>query len=204
MKIGARISLLLLSAPGRASPAGGYLLLLCSLFGPSIGWSAPETRPPEACDFSALPANTWHLIHAEDGEGGKAFARAVVAEDVDRLYLWGTGGRQPARNVYLRYDLESFDPGDPRWLPAFPRARQGEWTAESFPPFRIYGQSGPDGLNYDEGPRLQVVGGYHSTNRIRWWDFDGVLRPSPVHTFNMACWDSRRSRILFFCDGFTF
>lgn len=161
-----------------------------------------EKTPPQP--FSSLPANTWVLIHSEDDSGGKAFARLVLAEDVGRLYLWGTGGKQPARNVFLRYELESLDPGDPRWLPAFPRSMDGKWTAESFPPFRIWGQSGPDGLQYDEGPRLQVVGGYHSTNRIRWWDFEGVRRPSPVHTFNMACWDSRRGRILYYCDGLTF
>jgi len=89
-------------------------------------------------------------------------------------------------------------------VPAFPRERVGVWTADRFPPFRIFGQSGPDGLKYDEGPRLQCVGGYQSTNRIRWWDFDGVARPSPVYTFNMACWDAKRNRAVYFCDGFTF
>ena len=152
----------------------------------------------------SLPANTWVLIHSEDSSGGKTFARAMFADNVDRLCLWGTGGKKPARNVFLRYELESLDPADPEWLPAFPRSVQGTWTAEEFPPFRIYGQTGPDGLDYDEGPRLQCVGGYHHTNRIRWWDFDGVRRPSPIHTFNMACWDSRRKRIVYYSDGFTF
>lgn len=155
-------------------------------------------------DFSKMPANRWVLIHSEDNSGGKRFARAVYAENVDRLYLWGTGGKKPARNVFLRYELESFDPAGGQWLAAFPLARRGRWTAEEFPPFRIYGQSGPDGLKYDQGPRLQCVGGYHSTNRVRWWDFDGVLRPSPIHTFNMACWDSRRKRIVYYGDGCTF
>ncbi|MBN1421331.1 MAG: hypothetical protein JXP34_21335 [Planctomycetes bacterium] len=155
-------------------------------------------------DPEPIPANTWVLIHREDASGGKAFASLIAAENTGRLYLWGTGGEQPARNVYRRYELESFDPKAPAWTPAFPREREGVWTADQFSPFRIYGQSGPDGLKYDEGPRLQVVGGYHSTNRIRWWDFDGVVRPSPVHTFDMACWDSKRNRAIYFCDGFTF
>ncbi len=155
-------------------------------------------------DYKKLPANQWVLIHREDGSGGKMFAKAVWAENVKRLYLWGTGGEKPARNVYLRYELESFDPNQPAWLPAFPEPMANKWSAKTFPPFRIYGQSGPDGLGFAEGPRLQVVGGYHSTNRIRWWDFDGVLRPSPIHTFNMACWDSRRHRALYYSDGFTF
>lgn len=151
-----------------------------------------------------LPGNQWVLIHQEDSSGGKRFARAIWADDVERLYLWGTGGKKPARNVYERFELESFDPSRPSWQPAFPEAAESKWTADSFPPFRIYGQSGPDGLRYDEGPRLQVVGGYHSTNRIRWWDFDGIQRPSPIHTFNMACWDSKRSRVIYASDGFTF
>ncbi len=150
------------------------------------------------------PSNTWVLIYKEDNSGGKTFARAVLADNVGRLYLWGTGGKKPARNLFLRYELESLDPANPEWLPAFPKDMQGTWTAEEFPPFRIYGQSGPDGLNYDEGPRLQCVGGYHHTNRVRWWDFDGIQRPSPIHTFNMACWDSRRKRIVYYSDGFTF
>ncbi len=181
---------------------------------------AEGDTPVAVEDFSKLPANTWTLIHVEDDSGGKAFARAIYAASVDRLYLWGTGGKMPARNVYLRYELESLCPSEPQWLPAFPESVRGRWTAEKFPPFRIYGQSGPDGLKHDEGPRLQCVGGYNSTNRVRWWDFSGeagsqgrdqasssaspLLRPSPIHTFNMACWDSRRNRILYYSDGFTF
>ncbi len=160
--------------------------------------------PAEGQNLSKIPANKWTLLDKEDDSGGKRFARAVFAGNVGKLYLWGTGGKKPARNVYLRYELESFDPESAKWKPAFPKSKAGEWTAEKFPPFRIYGQSGPDGLKWDEGPRLQVVGGYHSTNRIRWWDFNGVRRPSPVLTFNMACWDSKRKRILFYSDGCTF
>jgi len=160
--------------------------------------------PAAAKDVSTLPANRWVMLHSEDNSGGKAFARAIFAESTGRLYLWGTGGKKPARNVYLRYELESFDPQQPGWKPAFPDSRKGKWTAETFPPFRIYGQSGPDGLRYDEGPRLKVVGGYHATNRVRWWDFNGVKRPSPIFTFNMACRDSKRNRILFYSDGVTF
>jgi hypothetical protein len=155
-------------------------------------------------DLSRLSPHAWTLIHREDASGGKAFARAVYAPEADRLYLWGTGGKKPARNVYLRYELEAFDPAAPAWRPAFPAAAKGRWTAADFPPFRIYGQSGPDGLHYADGPRLQVVGGFHHTNRVRWWDFDGIRRPSPVLTFNQACWDSARKRILFFSDGQTF
>ncbi len=166
--------------------------------------AANDGEPTEEPRYGELPANQWVLTHREDASGGKTFARVVCAENVDRLYLWGTGGEKPARNVYARYELESFDPLKPQWRAAFPRAAQGKWTADSFPPFRIYGQSGPDGMKYDEGPRLQVVGGYHSTNRIRWWEFDGIVRPSPVSTFNMACWDSKRNRIIYFSDGFTF
>ena len=146
-------------------------------------------------DYQHLPANEWILIHHEAGSGGKAFARVIYAENVDRLYLWGTGGEMPVRNVYLRYELESFQPTDPQWLPAFPQAAQGKWMRDDFPPFRILGQTGPDGLHHTEGPRLQCVGGYHATNRVRWWDFDGVLRPSPIHTFNMACCDSKRQPV---------
>ncbi|UCE50437.1 MAG: hypothetical protein JSW47_09775 [Phycisphaerales bacterium] len=155
-------------------------------------------------DYSKLPANTWVLIHSEDNSGGKAFARLVLADNVNRLYIWGTGDKKPARNVFLRYELESLDPKAPQWLLAFPESMRGKWTAERFPPFRIYGQTGPDGLKYDEGPRLRVVGGYNFTNRVRWWDFDGIKRPSPIHTFNIACWDSKCNLIVYHSDGCNF
>jgi len=134
---------------------------------------AQDTAAP---DLKQLPANQWTLIHAESNDGGKAFARAIYAPGVDRVYLWGTGGKRPARNVYLRYELESFDPTNPAWSPAFPEAARGKWSADDYPPFRIYGQSGPDGLKYDEGPRFKTVGGYNATNRVWWWDFDGIQR----------------------------
>jgi hypothetical protein len=40
-------------------------------------------------DYRHLPTNTWTLIHHEAGSGGKAFARVIYAENVDRLYLVG-------------------------------------------------------------------------------------------------------------------
>jgi len=177
---------------------------LCLLVSLAAGIAAAGEDAVTVEDYSKLPANTWVLIHSEDNSGGKEFARLVLADNVDQLYLWGTGGKKPVRNVFLRYELESFAPKAPQWLPAFPESMRGKWTAEKFPPFRIYGQTGPDGLKYDEGPRLRVVGGYHHTNRVRWWDFDGIKRPSPIRTFNMACWDSKRSRVVFYSDGCTF
>lgn len=165
---------------------------------------ADESPPAGRPNYNKLPANKWVLIHREDASGGKRFARAIWADSISRLYLWGTGGKKAARNVFERYELESFDPDQLAWRPAFPKAVGSRWTAGSYPPFRIYGQSGPDGLRYDAGPRLQVVSGYHSTNRLRWWDFDGIVRPSPVSTFNMACWDCKRNRIIYYADGFTF
>lgn len=152
--------------------------------------------------YDELPANRWALLHSEDPGGGKTFAKALVAEN--KIYLWGTGGKKPARNVYQRYELEAFDLKHRTWSSAFPHSRLDQWKPDDFPPFRIYGQTGPDKLAYDEGPRLRTVGGYHNTNRIQWWDFEGVMRPSPVLTFNMGCYDSRRNRLLYFADGQTF
>ncbi len=185
-----------MSYPRRADGRASLLAIVCIVALPVVAQS--QTAPND------LPANAWKLIDQEDASGGKRFARAVYAPNVGRLLLWGTGGAKPARNVYKRFELESFDPAKPGWHPAFPHARRGKWSANDYPPFRIWGQSGPDGLKWDEGPRLQVVSGYHSTNRIRWWDFDGVLRPSPIHTFNMAAWDSKRNRVIYYSDGVTF
>jgi len=170
-------------------------VLVCCAAG---GLCRAQDSAPAVRDFSALPANTWTPIDREDGAGGKAFARVIYAESVDRLYLWGIGGKMPDRSRYLRYELESLRPTAPGWRPAFPAAVAGRWTAEGYPPFRIYGQMGTD------GPRLRAVGGYAATNWIRWHEFDGVVRPSPIHTFHQACWDAQRKRIVYFSDDTTF
>lgn len=163
----------------------------------------PWTLTAETRDLSRLPPNQWTLLNEESNAGGKTFAKTIYADNTGEVFLWGTGGRKPARNVYERFELEACKPGadSPSWESAFPIGAM--WTSQDYPPFRIYGQSGPDGLKYDEGPRLQTVGGYHSVNRIRWWDFDGIRRPSPIHTFNMAAWDSQRDRIIYYSDGQT-
>lgn len=185
-------------------PSRLALLILGLACVPSAA-DAPVVPITGAKDATNLPANQWVLLDVEpDDSGGKRFASAAYAPNAGRILLWGTGGKKPANNLYLRYELESFDPEKPGWSPAFPESRVGQWKADDFPPFRIHGQSGPDKLKHDEGPRLQVVSGYASTNRIRWWDFDGVWRPSPIHTFNMAAYDSRRGRIIYYSDGQTF
>ncbi len=132
---------------------------------PCLAAGAQKAAPTRT--LSDLPANTWTLIHKEDASGGKTFARAVWAANVGQLYLWGAGGKKPARNVYLRYELEALRPSDPKWLPAFPRAMAGKWTARKYPPFRIWGQGGPDGLKYHEGPRLMVRGETKNTRKAR-------------------------------------
>ena len=145
------------------------------------------------------PSNEWHLLNHEPKDGGKEFARAIYADTTRELILWGTGGNKPTRNVYERYELEVYGPGIDGWVAAFPQSKN--WTADNYPPFRIYGQTGPDGLKFHEGPRLRTVSGNARFNRIQWWDFDGYGRPSPVLTFNQACWDSKRKRVLYHADG---
>ena len=147
------------------------------------GGVAMAQEPATPLQFDALPVNPWSLLHSEDASGGKWFSRAVWAENVDALYLWGTGGRKPARNVYERYELESFDPRQANWQPAFPSAADGKWSPKSFPPFRIYGQTGPDGLKYDEGPRLQVVGGYNQA---------AALNDTWVYVCDANRWEQRK------------
>ena len=68
----------------------------------------------------AFGANQWVLIYEEDADGGKMFSKAIFVESSKQIYLWGTGGKKPARNVYERYELESFDPEKPEWKAAFP------------------------------------------------------------------------------------
>lgn len=86
---------------------------LCLLVSLAAGIAAAGEDAVTVEDYSKLPANTWVLIHREDNSGGKAFARLVLADNVDQLYLWGTGGKKPVRNVFLRYELESFAPMGP-------------------------------------------------------------------------------------------
>lgn len=157
--------------------------------------------PPRAArpdDYSKLPANTWTLIHTEDNSGGKALSAVVCAAAADRLYLWGIGGKHPQRNRYQRYELESFSLAEAAWVEALPSSKSGAWSGGKHPPFVIHGQSGPA-----RGPAMRSVGN-QSYNEVRFHDFDGVARPSPVTVFNQVCFDSRRGRLVFFAGGRTF
>ncbi len=175
-------------------------ILVLSLALPVSAIAADEQLPAVARveDHSNLAANTWTLIHVEDNSGGKWGARVIYAPNVDRLYLWGFGGKQPDRNRYLRYELESFAPLDATWIEALPAAKADVWGDGEHPPFVIYGQRGPA-----EGPSFRSVGN-QSFNRISFHDFDSVIRPSPLLIFNQICYDSKRDRAVLFAGGHTF
>jgi len=165
------------------------------LLGGAASGAEPEVTVVE--DFARLPANTWTLIAHENADGGKAFAPLVSAESVGRLYLWGLGGKMPDRSRFIRYELESFWPAEARWIEAFPVGQRDQWAGGNWPPFRIWGQGGTD------GPRMVVIGS-GTPNVVRFHKFGDVERPSPIHAFHQACWDSKRNRILFFGGGKTF
>ena len=186
----------------------GRRVLVGSLYILAIGWTPaaaaadPAEELPAVVDFAKLPGNRWVLIHREDDSGGRSLPELCWPTGSIGCTSGAPAARAgPQRLPPLRVGELRID--EARLAAAFPAAA-GKWTAERYPPFRILGQSGPDGLKHDEGPRLQCVGGYHATNRVRWWDFDGILRPSPIHTFNMACWDAKRQRIVYYSDGCTF
>ena len=132
----------------------------------------PEVTKIE--DLSRLPANTWTLIGVDAAGDAKNFARVVHAADVGRFYLWGFGGEQPERNRYARYELEQFALPQNCWTEALPNAKAIAWADGKHPPFTIHGRSGPA-----EGPTLRSVGN-QSFNQVAFYEFDGVVRPSPV------------------------
>ncbi len=175
-----------------------FLLISFALAAPAMAADHQAAEVVSVKEFAALPANTWTLIHVEDDSGGKWGARAIYAVESDRLYLWGFGGKQPERNRYLRYELESFSPRAATWVEALPARKAQAWRDGKHPPFTIHGQSGSA-----QGPTLRSVGN-QSFNQVRFHDLDGVARPSPVAIFNQACYDSRRGRVIFFAGGQTF
>ncbi|HQL73870.1 MAG: Kelch motif protein [Planctomycetes bacterium ADurb.Bin126] len=172
-----------------------FLICLAS----SAAVQADDKRPPVyQGDYSGLPANQWRLVHVEDNSGGKWGSAVVHADGTDRLYLWGIGGHTPQRNRYQRYELESFRMPAGTWFEALPASRADAWAKGKHPPFTIHGMSGPA-----VGPALRSVGN-QSYNEVRFHDFDGVSRPSPVTVFNQVCYDSKRGRLVFFAGGRTF
>lgn len=173
-------------------------LLLALSSSPALA-GEPAIQPDGAVrDWTTLPANTWTLIHQEGPDGGKAFAQAVLAEDLDRIYLWGAGGKMRNRSTYDRYELESWslDPAEQKWIEALPKSKLQAWANAQWPPFRLYGQDGVD------GPRMILVGSMQP-NVIRFFESDGVRRPSPILTFHQACYDSARKRIVYYGGGKT-
>ncbi|MBL8793866.1 MAG: hypothetical protein JNM56_08175, partial [Planctomycetia bacterium] len=161
---------------------------------PSIAWADEPFR-----DWTKLPPNTWTLIHKEGPDGGKEFAQAVLAEDCDRIYLWGAGGKLRNRSTYERHELESFSlaPAEQKWVEALPQAKEKAWADGKWPPFRLNGIDGSD------GPRMSLIGGSMQPNVVRFFETENVHRPSPIHTFNQACYDSTRKRIVYFGGGKT-
>lgn len=153
-------------------------------------------------DWAKLPANEWTLLQQEapvQGMPATTFAQAVLAEDVGRIYLWGVGGKMRDRATFDRYELESFaiDAGGQKWIEALPKGKEQLWAKSQFPPFHLHGIEGTD------GPRIMLVG-TGIPNVVRFLDKDGVQRPSPIHTFNQACYDSKRKRIVYHGGGKTF
>lgn len=171
------------SSRSRRVEWAGLVLLVC----------APAAS---AAELASLPANQWVLLDEVAGRG-KCFAAAVCAEGVDRLYVWGFGGKMLSRSLYERFELESFPPGEGRWADALPAPRREAWAGGKWPPFRIHGYDGTD------GPRIRSVGSMRA-GRVSFWQTDGLERPSPVAIFNQACYDSKRGRVLFFAGGRTF
>src|SRR5262249_50081155 len=101
------------------------LLFLVVTAQPTLAWPEEPVR-----EWAKLPPNTWTLIHKEGPDGGKAFAQAVLAEDCDRIYLWGTGGKMRNRSTYDRFDLESLSltASEPKWVEALPQSKQQAWA----------------------------------------------------------------------------
>jgi hypothetical protein len=130
--------------------------------------------------------------------GDKAFAQAVLAEDSDQIYLWGVGGKMRDRAIFDRYELESYSLGasQPGWEEAYPKSKEAAWANAKWPPFRLHGYDGTD------GPRIMLVG-TGQPNLVRFFETDGIHRPSPIHTFNQACYDSKRNRIVYYGGGKT-
>jgi hypothetical protein len=153
-------------------------------------------------DGETLPANVWTLWTQDEvgpaSLGTKCYSQAVLAEDVGRMYLWGVGGKMRDRATFDRYELESYalQPGGRRWSEAFPIDKATAWADGKWPAFRLHGFDGTD------GPRIHVIGSGQA-NVVRFFEMDGVRRPSPIHTFNQACYDSKRNRIVYFGGGKT-
>jgi N-acyl-D-amino-acid deacylase len=166
-------------------------------------WSIESTfGQGKECDWSKLPANTWTLLTQDEAVptslGTKCFAQAVLAEDVDRIYLWGVGGKMRDRATFDRFELESFSLAAAKhgWSEAFPKDKEAAWADGKWPVFRLHGYDGTD------GPRIHLVGSGQA-NVVRFFEMDGIRRPSPIHTFNQACYDSTRKRIVYFGGGKT-
>jgi len=151
---------------------------------------------PASRKLSALPANTWTLLDEVRGRG-KRFAKLLCADRPGRLVLWGFGGKMLSRSRYARYELESFSPPAGPWVDALPASKAAAWAGGHWPEFRLYGHEGTD------GPRIRSVSSMRA-NRVTFHEADGVSRPSPVATFNQACHDTRRGRMVFFAGGRTF
>jgi len=118
--------------------------------------------------------------------------------------MWGRIGG--AKEVFEKYDVETFDLKTCAWKSSFPKGKEEAWSGGRFPNWTQYGYSptGTEKCPMLKDARDYVVSGYSAANRVDFVEAEGVARPTRCPTFHQATYDTKRDRLLFFVGGKTF
>ena len=152
-------------------------------------------------DSSPIPPNTW-VKQADDKENVKWLASVWHMPATDEFFMWGPGG---ANVLSKKYDVETFDFTSHTWTDSLPKGKEQTWANAQFPSWVWHGQSAQNaGSRLVKNAADRNVGGYGSPNQVDFVETEGILRPTRSPTFNQACYDTKRDRLLFFLGGKTF
>lgn len=154
-------------------------------------------------DLAALPPNTWVQVGKET-DMNKFLCSAWYLPASDEFLMWGKSGG--GKDVCPKYDVETFDLRGQAWKSSFPKGKEEGWADGRFPNWTHWGYSptGQEKCPIVKGASDRAVGGYASTNQVRFVEAEGVTRPTRCPTFHQGTYDTKRDRMLFFVGGKTF
>jgi hypothetical protein len=175
------------------------LLLATVTVAPAFGQATEAPQKPGARN---MPVNTW--VKVAKGGTGKWLSSIWYMPVTDEFISWGKYGSTAPDGVY---DVLTFQVGDKRWKNSFPHGKEKAWAGQKWPNWnkhgywsRMKGWKGPQ----PKGVYDHVVGGFMARNSLRFVETEGILRPTRCPTFHQGCWDSKRTRMVYFVGGQTF
>ena len=96
-------------------------------------------------DLAALPANTWVEVGRETDQN-KFLCSTWFLPAADEFFMWGRIGG--AKEVFEKYDVETFDLRTCAWKSSFPKGKEESWSGGRFPNWTQEGRQYVDQMKF--------------------------------------------------------